>query len=175
MIVATAADSMEIDPYPGFAAACGTLVELSTTGATGGCERLASDADALASCLTLAADLLLSECSVDDALERQICVYDAAVALDMDTGCRIIDRLGDPEMADDCRATITRDPSFCARVDDAALRASCCETFRGTDSYGTCIREAQDSTTTSAHGTSAVTDDTTTTEVGDEDGPPANG
>jgi hypothetical protein len=51
---------------------------------------------------------------------------------------------------------------------------------RGTDMHGTCLGEAQDSTTTMATGTdatttsksatTAVTDDMTTTEASDEDG-----
>jgi hypothetical protein len=182
MANATTADNEFQDPV-GFSAACRAVIQLSTTGTSGGCMKADNESGEMARCLLLVGRLLLGQCPVDNSLERQICVYESAVALNMETGCNWLDQIGNAEMADDCRATITKDPSYCARTDDAALRASCCETFRGTDSYGTCIGEAQnstttvateaDTTTTSHAATTTVTDDTTTTEAGDEDGPPA--
>jgi hypothetical protein len=117
-------------------------------------------------------------------LEGQICAYDTAVALNTTRGCDWIEELGNTEMANDCRATLTKDPSYCARTDDAALRTSCCETFRGTDSYDTRIGEPQDTTTTTATEgsttttsdmttTTATPEETSTTKAGDEDLPPA--
>jgi hypothetical protein len=77
------------------------------------------------------------------------------------------------------------DPSYCAITNDAALRTSCCETFRGTEDYDTCVGDSQDTTTTTGAldttttagddttTTTTATEETTTTEPGEEDLPPA--
>ena len=181
MVYNLAATTSHDSVLPGISAACKSVIQLATTGTPGGCENVTgSDASGdYLECHDWVARLLVGACPHDGSVEYQICVYEAAVALDRARDCDWIDQLGDPEMADDCRATITRDPSYCARTDDAALRASCCETFRETDVYDTCIGDSQDTaadastTTTSEGATTTVADDTTTTEPGEEDLPPA--
>ncbi|MCK5806470.1 MAG: hypothetical protein KAI66_26800, partial [Lentisphaeria bacterium] len=175
MLVAASADDLGTRSYHGFSAACGTVVELASSGATGGCERLTKDSDAYAGCLIHVSRLMTGECPVGDVLERQICVYDIAVALEFSAACSVIRRLGNPEMADDCFATTENDPKYCARTDNAALRESCCENFRGTDAFDTCLGTQSDiATTTGAQDTTTTaTEDTATTEPGEEDLPPA--
>ncbi|MCL1587420.1 MAG: hypothetical protein M3092_03305, partial [Actinomycetia bacterium] len=114
---------------------------------------------------------------------REICIYEAAVATNYCRYCNHLDLLAGPDMANDCRATISGNPSYCARTDDAALRASCCEVFRGTNAFDTCLGTPDATTTTVAlETTTTAGDDTTTTatpadltttEPGDEDLPPA--
>ena len=175
MIVAASADDLSTESYHGFAAACGTVVELASSGATGGCERLADDSEAYAGCLIHVSRLMMGECPIGDALERQICVYDIAVALEFSAACNVIERLGSTEMANDCRATTEKDPKYCARTNDATLRASCCEVFRGTDAFETCLGTQPDITTTTGaqDTTTTVVEATATTEPGEEDLPPA--
>ena len=117
------------------------------------------------------------------SIEREICIYAAAVATNDGRYCNHLDLLAGPDMANDCRATISEDPSYCARTADADLRASCCEIFRGTDAFDGCLGTpdstattvTMDTTTTLDEDTTTTTtpEETTTTEPGDEDLPPA--
>ena len=184
MVYSLAATTSHDSVVPGISSACKSVLQLASTGTRGGCESITgSDVSGdYWNCFHWVSRLLLGACPLDGSLEGQICAYESAVALNATRGCDWIEHLGNTEMANDCRATLTRDPSYCAITDDAALRASCCETFRGTDDYDTCIGDSQSVTTTTSESsttttsdvtTTTVTDDTTTTEAGDEEGPPA--
>jgi hypothetical protein len=187
MIVAANANDLSARyPYPGFAAACETVAELASSGASVGCDQFADnseDSEEYVGCLYQVGTLMLGECPVGDVLEHQICTYDVAVALKVPTLCNLIRSSGNPEMADDCFATTTNDPKYCSRTKDAKLRASCCEVFRGTGSYDTCLGTPDATTTTVTEDTTttvdenttttAASEETTTTEPGDENLPPA--
>ena len=167
----------------GFEKACDTIRAFATQDPKTVCEDT-SDPAIRDACKKLVWNVFEGPCWSLTSIERQICVYEAAVAANDSRYCNLLHLLAGSDMANDCRATISKDPSYCAKTDDAALRASCCETFRGTDDYDTCIgdsqgvtttttTEASTTTTTSEVTTTTVTEDTTTTEAGDEEGPPA--
>ena len=146
---------------PAFQYACQSVVGFATGGgATTGCDRAPTPSQR-ENCLSVMWGLLAGGCPAGDPVEQQICVYDAAVAVSDAHRCDYLAHLGSPEMANDCRAAITKDPSYCAKTADPKLAASCCENFRGTDAYDTCLAST---------GTDAGEADTTaTTSDGDAD------
>ena len=164
---------------PAFLFACQSVVQFAEGGnATAGCDQAPTPSQREA-CLTTMWGLLAGDCPAGDPVEQQICMYDAAVAVSDEERCDYLARLGSPEMANDCRAAISKDPSWCAETEDADLRASCCENFRGTDAYDTCLGSieetatGEDTTTTIEEDTTTVPDETTTTEPAEEELPPA--
>lgn len=165
---------------PAFQFACQSVVQFATGGsAAAGCDR-ASTPSQREACLSVMWGLLAGDCPAGDPVEQQICVYEAAVAVGDDQRCDYVAHLGSPEMADDCRAAITKDPSYCGEAEDPELRASCCENFRGTDDYDTCLASVAEapagestSTTTDEETTTTAAGDSTTTEPTEEDPPPA--
>jgi len=190
MVYSLAATTSHDSVFPGISSACKSVLQLASAQTRGGCETITGSDTSVdyRYCFHWVSKLLLGACPLDGSLERQICAYESAVALNTARGCDWVEELGNTEMANDCRATLTKDPSYCAITNDAALRTSCCETFRGTDDYGTCIGESPSdttttapeetttteasATTTSAETTTTIADDTTT-EPGDENLPPA--
>jgi hypothetical protein len=176
MVYSLAATTSHDSVVPGISSACKSVLQLATTGTPGAFENVtASGASGdYWNCVHWVSKLLLDACPVDRSLEGQFCAYEGAVALNTARGCDWIEELGNTEMPNDCRAALTNDPSYCSTTDDAALRTSCCETFRGTNDYNTCIGDSQGTTTVAQDSTTtSVAQDTTTTEPGEEDGPPA--
>lgn len=163
-----------------FVYSCESVVQLATGGsAAAGCDRAPTPSQR-EECLSVMWGLLAGDCPVGDPVEQQICVYEAAVAVSDEGRCDLVGHLGSPEMANDCRAAITKDPSWCAKTADPGLRASCCENFRGTDEYDTCLASigegaiGDDTTTTADEETNTTAaDESTTTEPAEEDPPPA--
>ncbi len=150
-----------------FSAACTTVVGRIRYGTPISCDSV-SGADR-EGCLKLMWGVLSGACNGLDRLDQQICVYEAAAALGDEARCVSLENLGNPEMANDCRAAITKDPSWCAKTEDPKLRASCCENFRGTDAYDTCLASVGADVT--EEGTTATTsiDETVADEPGEED------
>jgi len=165
---------------PAFQYACRSVVQFATGGgATAGCDQAPTPSQR-ADCLSVMWGVLAGGCPVGDRVEAQICVYDAAVAVDDEQKCVYLSDLGSPEMANDCRAAITKDPSYCAKTEDPKLGASCCENFRGTDAYDTCLASIVEvdagestSTTTGEETTTTTGEEPTTTEAAVEDRPSA--
>ncbi|MEA2024347.1 MAG: hypothetical protein U9N79_08680 [Actinomycetota bacterium] len=167
--------------YPGFSLACETVVGLAKTGATSQCSSGRSPEE-IQGCQDAMWMLFAGSCPLGEGLDRQICLYDAAVAVGDEWWCIHLGNLGmgNPEMANDCRAAITKDPSYCAKTEDPDLRASCCENFRGTEDYDTCLGSTGEdatgestTTTVDEETTTTATEETTTTEPTEEDPPPA--
>ena len=165
---------------PTFVMACESVVQFATGGsAAAACDAAASPSQR-ADCRSVVWGLLAGDCPAGDPVEQQICLYEAAAAVNDEGKCDVLARVGSPWMANDCRAAITKDPSWCARTEDPKLGANCCENFRGTDNYDTClasIAEAtteQDTTTTTDEETTTTDgEEVTTTEAAGEDHPPA--
>ena len=165
-----------------FEKACDTIRTCATQDPKTVCEDT-SDPATRDACKGLVWNVFEGPCWSLTSTEREICMYEAAVATNDSRYCNHLDLLAGSDMANDCRATISKDSSYCARTADADLRASCCEIFRGTDAFDACLgtpdatttTDTQDTTTTAGDDTSttATTEETTTTKPGDEDLPPA--
>jgi hypothetical protein len=167
------------DDYPGLSGACQAILDLNKGINDPICAHEV-DGDEIEACREAMWTLLSGGCLTGNALERQVCVYEAAVATSREGRCEILDHLGNPEMANDCRAAVTMNHLYCARTEDPELRASCCENFRGTDDYGTCLDAIREdaagestSSTTDEGTTSSDPADSTTTEPAEEEPPPA--
>ena len=166
-----------------FERACDTIRSFATQDPTTVCEDT-SDTAINDACRRLVFNVFEGPCWSLTSTEREICIYEAAVATNDSRYCNHLDLLAGPDMANDCRATISKDPSYCAKTSDPALRASCCEVFRDTDAFDTCLGTPDATTTTATLDTTTTTGDdtttttttpeeTTTTEPGEEDLPPA--
>lgn len=167
------------DDYPGLSAACRTIVDLNKGISDSICTNEV-DGDEIEACREAMWTLLSGGCPTGNTLERQVCVYEGAVATNREGRCRILDRLGNPEMANDCLAAVTMDHLYCAKTADLKLRASCCENFRGTNDYDACLGAIPEdttgestSTTTDEESTAADPEEPTTTEPTDEEPLPA--
>ncbi len=165
--------------HPAVVLACRSVVELATNGATDGCDRGAY-ANEEETCRDLLWGLFSGACIAESGLEQLICAYDAAVTAGDEQRCASLERLGNLPMANDCRASITKDHSWCAMTEDPKLRASCCENFSGTDTYDTCLAsiaeattEQETTTTTDEETTTTAGEEVTTTEAAGEGRPPA--
>ena len=165
---------------PTFVMACESVVQFATGGSAAAACDAAPSPSQRAECLSVVWGLLAGDCPAGDPVEQQVCLYEAAAAVSDEGKCDVLARVGNPEMANDCRAAITKDPSWCAKTEDPELRASCCENFRGTDDYDICFASIGEDAT--GEDKTAATDEemnatdveeSTTTEPIEEDPPPA--
>jgi hypothetical protein len=165
-----------------FEKACDTIRTFATQDPKTVCEDTSDPAIKVA-CKGLVWNVFEGPCWSLTSTEREICIYEAAVAANDSRYCNFLHLLAGADMANDCRATLTMDPSYCTVTNDAARRASCCETFRGTDDFDTCLGTPDATTTTVTEDTTttvdenttttAASEETTTSEPGEEDLPPA--
>ncbi len=124
------------DAWASFTAACENVVDTVKTGAAAKCPSTLSP-DEFNACQETMLLWLVTRCnSSARGIDLQICAYDAVVAVGDEWRCDI---LASADMAWDCHAAVSKWPGWCAKIDDPAHAASCCENFKGTDQYDACL------------------------------------
>jgi len=143
-------ESAAVAPYR---QACNVMVGLSDPNSNVSCDT-AGDPTDVERCRMVTFHALAQSCEYLSGFDEQICLYDAVAASGDLVACG---QLADPAMANDCRATVSNDPSYCAAIEDEEQRLSCCSVFAGTDQREACAGDASVAAEDTATSTTTTT------------------